>query len=66
MQDLFGSGSSDDVVDVPIDHLDYGFVENCQDAKELQKILAYLRTGKEGRYDHLEKFVENRLLGTLL
>ena len=63
MQDIFGGGSSEVVAEVPIEHLDYAYVERCESSKELMAILSYLKSGKEGRYDHLEKTVEARLLG---
>jgi tetratricopeptide (TPR) repeat protein len=51
--------------DVPVEHLDYDYVENCKDAKELRNILAMLKSGKEGRYPDLERAVERRLLDVL-
>ena len=32
--------------DVPIDHLDYRYVETCSDVKELEKILKVLRLAR--------------------
>jgi hypothetical protein len=52
-------------VDVPVEHLDYDYVGKCTDSKELVAILQVLRSGKEGRYAHLEHFVEERLLDVL-
>ncbi|XP_060067048.1 sperm-associated antigen 1-like [Ylistrum balloti] len=47
--------------DIPLGHLDYGYIETCRDVKELEKILIILRSGEEGVYPDLEKTCENRL-----
>jgi len=76
------STSTEEVPEVPIEHLDYGFVEKCTSSKELAAILRVLEVvslrrffvlfhdmhelscrGKEGKYEHLEKTVEAKLLG---
>ena len=57
--------ASDTPVDVPVEHLDYEYVEKCSDVKELVAILQLLRSGKEGRYAHLEQYVETRLLDVM-
>uniref|UniRef100_A0A4W5K0Z9 Uncharacterized protein n=1 Tax=Hucho hucho TaxID=62062 RepID=A0A4W5K0Z9_9TELE len=49
------------VAAVPVDHLDYGYIENCTDVKYLEKILRVLRSGDEGIYPHLIQFCESRL-----
>ena len=36
--------STEEVPEVPIEHLDYGFVEKCTSSKELAAILAYLKS----------------------
>ncbi|KAK6325950.1 hypothetical protein J4Q44_G00015940 [Coregonus suidteri] len=46
---------------VPVDHLDYGYIEKCTDVKHLGKILRVLRSGDEGIYPHLIEFCESRL-----
>ncbi|XP_012993316.2 sperm-associated antigen 1 isoform X2 [Esox lucius] len=46
---------------VPVDHLDYGYIEKCTDAKYLGKILTVLRSGEEGIYPHLIEFCESHL-----
>ncbi|KAJ0402712.1 hypothetical protein P43SY_007854 [Pythium insidiosum] len=51
--------------EINVDMLDYGFVERCNDLDELKGILALLRSGKEGRYPHLETFTEDRILALL-
>ncbi|XP_069076655.1 sperm-associated antigen 1 [Pleurodeles waltl] len=46
---------------IPIDHLDYKFIESCTDVKHLEKILSILRSGEEGCYPDLTEFCEKRL-----
>ncbi|XP_069477536.1 sperm-associated antigen 1 [Ambystoma mexicanum] len=46
---------------IPIDHLDYKFIETCTDVKHLEKILIILRSGEEGCYPDLTEFCEKRL-----
>ncbi|CAH3194909.1 unnamed protein product [Porites evermanni] len=46
---------------IPIEHLDYRYVEGCKNAKELEKILKVLRSGEEGVYPDLIEFTEERL-----
>ncbi|XP_031676959.1 sperm-associated antigen 1 [Oncorhynchus kisutch] len=46
---------------VPVDHLDYGYIDKCTDVKYLGKILTVLRSGDEGIYPHLIQFCESRL-----
>ena len=36
--------------DVPVDHLDYTYVRQCADAREIELILEVLRSGKEGAW----------------
>uniref|UniRef100_A0A8D0LBZ0 Sperm associated antigen 1 n=1 Tax=Sphenodon punctatus TaxID=8508 RepID=A0A8D0LBZ0_SPHPU len=43
---------------IPIDHLDYKFIEKCTDVKHLEKILRILRSGEEGCYPDLTLFCE--------
>lgn len=63
---LFGaSEGKDSVPDVPVEHLDYGYVSECTDAKELTAILRVLKSGKEGIFTQLEDHVEKRLLDVL-
>lgn len=52
-------------VEVPIEHLDYSYVEKCQDPHELKQILALLKSGKEGKFPALEQTVEDRMLSLL-
>jgi len=48
--------------DVPIEHLDYAYVEKCSDLRELKDILTVLESGKEGKYPELERTTEERML----
>ncbi|CAH2285670.1 sperm-associated antigen 1 isoform X1 [Pelobates cultripes] len=46
---------------IPIDHLDYRFIEKCTDVKHLEKVLHVLRSGEEGHYPDLTLFCEKRI-----
>ncbi|KAI3361487.1 hypothetical protein L3Q82_013639 [Scortum barcoo] len=46
---------------VPVEHLDYSYIEKCEDVKYLEKILRVLRSGDEGIYPHLIQFCESHL-----
>uniref|UniRef100_A0A7N8X6S9 Sperm associated antigen 1 n=1 Tax=Mastacembelus armatus TaxID=205130 RepID=A0A7N8X6S9_9TELE len=46
---------------VPVEHLDYDYIEKCKDVKYLEKILKVLRSGEEGIYPHLIQFCESHL-----
>ena len=54
MAELFDSGVPGVAVPadgtIPIDHLDYAYVNKCEDYKELGSILALLKSGREGHY----------------
>ncbi|XP_034554093.1 sperm-associated antigen 1 [Notolabrus celidotus] len=47
--------------EVPVEHLDYVYIEKCKNVKYLEKILKVLRSGKEGMYPHLLRFCESHL-----
>eukprot|EP01135_Chromosphaera_perkinsii_P011116 Nk52_evm25s2340 gene=Nk52_evmTU25s2340 len=47
--------------DIPVEHLDYGYIRECKNPSEMEVILEILRSGKEGIYPHLIAFAENRL-----
>lgn len=47
--------------DIPIDHLDYKYVNQCNDVKELEKIYKTLVSGVEGKYPDLEDFVFKKI-----
>ncbi|XP_078396151.1 sperm-associated antigen 1-like [Cetorhinus maximus] len=46
---------------LPIEHLDYSFVEKCTDVTYLEKILIVLRSGEEGFYPDLISFCEKKI-----
>lgn len=46
---------------IPIEHLDYRYVEQCKNGKELEKILKVLISGEEGIFPELIEFTEKRL-----
>lgn len=60
-----GTDGPDTHVEVPVEHLDYNYVERCTDINELRRILAILKSGKEGKYEHLESTVEERMLALM-
>lgn len=64
LEGLFGIKRPESV-SVPVEHLDYDYVEKCEDASYLAAILQTLKSGKEGRYPHLEDTVEEKMLGLL-
>ena len=47
--------------DIPLSHLDYQYISNCNKLKELEKILKILRSGSEGRYPDLERYCEEKI-----
>uniref|UniRef100_A0A673J8J4 Sperm associated antigen 1b n=1 Tax=Sinocyclocheilus rhinocerous TaxID=307959 RepID=A0A673J8J4_9TELE len=46
---------------VPVEHLDYSFIQSCSDLKHLEQILRVLRSGQDGFYPHLIEFCEERI-----
>ncbi|XP_008290309.1 sperm-associated antigen 1 [Stegastes partitus] len=62
---IFSSQSQPTTVDcggkVPVEHLDYDYIEKCKDVKYLEKILGVLRSGDMGIYPHLISFCESHL-----
>ncbi|XP_054477382.1 sperm-associated antigen 1-like [Anoplopoma fimbria] len=46
---------------VPVEHLDYDYIEQCKDVKYLEMIWRVLRSGDEGIYPHLIEFCESHL-----
>ena len=72
LSDAVGGGSSNptpaskaNLPDVPIDHLDYAYINKCTNSKELKDILEVLRSGKEGRWFDLEKACEEKMIAAL-
>ncbi|XP_065652616.1 sperm-associated antigen 1 isoform X5 [Hydra vulgaris] len=59
MTSMFGFCKSDP--NIPIEHLDYKYIETCQDSNKLRRILEILRSGEEGSYPALEEFTEKKL-----
>lgn len=47
--------------DIPLGHLDFHYIQQCSDVKELEKILKVLRTKEEGFYPQLEICCEERI-----
>ncbi|XP_048880371.1 sperm-associated antigen 1-like isoform X2 [Brienomyrus brachyistius] len=46
---------------VPVEHLDYVYIQNCSDLRYLETIVDVLRSGEEGMYPHLTEFCEKRI-----
>lgn len=46
---------------IPVDHLDYDYIRECGNVRELEKIIEILRSGEEGYYPDLTRFAENKL-----
>ncbi|KAG7470083.1 hypothetical protein MATL_G00135580 [Megalops atlanticus] len=46
---------------IPVEHLDYDYIRECNDVKYLEKILNVLRSGEEGIYPHLIQFCEEHV-----
>ena len=63
--DLSAPTKNEEGDDIPIEWLDFQFVKKCKDPSQLRRILAVLKSGKEGKYELLEQEVENSLLMTL-
>uniref|UniRef100_A0A8C5KJA2 Sperm-associated antigen 1 n=1 Tax=Jaculus jaculus TaxID=51337 RepID=A0A8C5KJA2_JACJA len=57
---LWGCGTTK-TFKIPIEHLDFKYIENCSNVKHLEKILCVLRSGEEGYYPELTEFCEKRL-----
>ena len=52
----------DDFSDIPIEHLDYKYIDKCGSRPELERILRYLKSGKEGTWPDLERACEDKML----
>lgn len=45
--------------DIPVSHLDYKYIETCQNSKEMERIVIILKSGEEGYYpDLLDKAID--------
>lgn len=47
--------------EIPVDHLDFKYVRECCNAKEVERILRILRSNEEGYYPDLQACTETRL-----
>lgn len=47
--------------EIPVEFLDFEYVNNCEDAKTLEKIVKILRSGEEGFYPQLTQAAEEKL-----
>jgi hypothetical protein len=47
--------------EIPIDHLDFKYIEKCENVKELENIYKVLCSGVEGRYPELEETTKLRI-----
>ncbi len=65
VMDFLGLDKKPEDENVPIEHLDYAYVEKCADPHELHRILRVLKSGREGRYFELEKFVEKQMIAVM-
>lgn len=46
---------------IPISNLDFGYVEKCENAREMEKIVMILRSGEEGYFPDLTRCAEEKL-----
>ncbi|XP_004536653.1 sperm-associated antigen 1 [Ceratitis capitata] len=47
--------------EIPINHLDFAYIGDCADAREMEKIVQILRSGEEGYFPDLTACAENKL-----
>ncbi|KAL7305319.1 hypothetical protein TKK_0002449 [Trichogramma kaykai] len=47
--------------DIPVEHLSFEYVKECNDSKEIERIVRILRSGEEGCYPDLTRCAEERL-----
>lgn len=47
--------------DIPIHHLDFEYVRQCRDAREIERIYIVLQSGQEGHYPDLTRTARERL-----
>lgn len=60
-RDIHLEGQTTKKYNLPLSHLDYKYIESCNNPKEIEKIVNVLRSGDEGKYPDLERFAEKRL-----
>lgn len=46
---------------IPIHHLDFAYINECSNAREMEKIVRILRSGEEGYYAELTACAEEKL-----
>lgn len=46
---------------IPVNHLDFKYIADCNDGREMEKIVHVLRSGEEGYYPELTKCAEDKL-----
>ena len=51
--------------EVTLEMMDYKHVDGCSDVPELRSILQALKSGEHGKYPHLERHTEKRILDLL-
>ena len=51
--------------EVTLEMMDYKHVDTCSGVPELRSILQALKSGEHGKYPHLERHTEKRILGLL-
>ena len=47
--------------DIPLNHLDFDFIKQCENVRELEKIVLILKSGEEGHYYELTKCAVEKL-----
>lgn len=47
--------------EVPVENLDFGYIKQCTNLTEIERMLEILRSGEEGYYPDLTKCAEHRL-----
>ncbi|XP_018786692.1 PREDICTED: sperm-associated antigen 1 [Bactrocera latifrons] len=50
-----------DKYEIPINHLDFAYIAECENAREMEKIVQILRSGEEGYFPDLTNCAENKL-----
>ncbi|XP_055325632.1 sperm-associated antigen 1 [Sitodiplosis mosellana] len=48
---------------IPVDHLDFDYIRDCRNVRELEKIIEILKSNEEGYYPDLTRFAEEQLKG---
>lgn len=46
---------------IPINHLDFQYIKDCQDSREIEKIVHILRSNEEGYFPQLTQCAEEKL-----